>query len=52
MGGKILYIEKDIDENIKYLDLRFKEFGDIVKRKFPVGEYRGTNLYISYKLIF
>ncbi len=43
-----MYIEKDIDENIKYLDLRFKEFGDIVKRKFPIGEHRETNLYISY----
>ncbi|WP_317368766.1 spore germination protein [uncultured Tyzzerella sp.] len=43
-----MHIDKDIDKNINYLDTRFKEFGDLVKRKFPVGENREHNLYISY----
>ena len=44
----MLYIDKNIDENIKYLDTRFNQFGDFIKRKFPVGENRDTNLYICY----
>lgn len=41
-------IQKDIDKNIAYLNERFKDFGDIVKRKFPLGENREITVYISY----
>lgn len=41
-------IQKNIDKNIAYLNERFKDFGDIVKRKFPLGENREITVYISY----
>lgn len=41
-------INKNIDENIKYLENRFKDFGDLIKRKFPIGENKKIDLYISY----
>lgn len=43
-----MQIKKNIDENIKYLDERFKDFGDMVKRKFPVGGKKKVDVYISY----
>lgn len=41
-------ISKNIDENIKYLDYRFEKCVDVIKRKFPIGEERNVNLYITY----
>ena len=41
-------INKNIDKNIEYLENRFKDFGDLIKRKFPIGENRKIDLYISY----
>lgn len=41
-------INKNIEENILYFENRFKDFGDMVKRKFPIGEKNKVNLYISY----
>lgn len=43
-----LKISKNIDENIKYLEYIFKDSGDVVKRKFPIGVNRNTWLYITY----
>lgn len=41
-------ISKNIDDNINYLNTRFSEFGDIVKRKFPMGQPKDTMLFIMY----
>lgn len=41
-------INKNIDENIRYLEKKFKDCSDIVKRKFPIGEDRLVNLFIMY----
>ena len=38
----------NIDKNIEYLNTRFCEFGDFIKRKFPIGEKKDTNLYMCY----
>lgn len=43
-----MIIKKNIDENIKYFETRFKDFGDMVKRKFPIGENKSLSLYVSY----
>lgn len=43
-----MQINKNIDENIRYFETRFKDFGDMVKRKFPIGKNKNLNLYISY----
>lgn len=41
-------IGKNLDENIKYLENLFEDCGDIVKRKFPIGENKNIWLYIMY----
>lgn len=41
-------VKKCLKENIEYLDLIFNECGDIVSRKFPVGEFQELNCYIIY----
>lgn len=43
-----MQVNKNIDENIRYFETRFKDFGDMVKRKFPIGKNKDLNLYISY----
>jgi len=41
-------ISLNIDENITYLEDVFKDCGDIVKRKFPVGVNKDIWLYVIY----
>lgn len=41
-------IKKNIDENIAYLEQRFEDFGDMVKRKFTIGDKVRKDVYISY----
>ncbi len=41
-------IYPNLDENIKYLESVFKDCGDIVKRKLPIGERKNIWIYISY----
>lgn len=41
-------IDRNIDINIKYLEECFKDCGDIIKRKFPVGENKELWLYVMY----
>jgi len=41
-------IDKNLDNNIKYLEDRFADCGDVVKRKFPVGENKNIWCYIIY----
>lgn len=38
----------NLDENIKYLEERFTNIDDVVKRKFPVGDGIKVNLYFMY----
>lgn len=35
-------------ENKKYVEDKFKDWGDIVKREFPVGAHREINVFITY----
>ena len=46
--NKIKKISYDIDENIKYLEGLFENCGDIVKRKFPVGDNKEIWIYLFY----
>lgn len=41
-------INKNLDENIKYLNELFSDCGDIVKRKFPLGYNKNVWLYVIY----
>ena len=38
----------DLDLNIKTFDKIFKDSGDVVSRKFPVGEARRVDIYVLY----
>lgn len=35
-------------ENKKYVEDKFKDWGDIVKREFPVGSHREVKVFIIY----
>lgn len=41
-------ISKVLEENILCMDRFFKDCGDTVKRKFPIGEVEKVNLYVMY----
>lgn len=41
-------LSKNIDENILYINQQFEEFGDFIKRKFPVGEKCQYDLFVGY----
>lgn len=41
-------IEKNLEQNINYLENIFEDCGDIVKRKFPIGVDKNIWLYITY----
>lgn len=41
-------VQTSLQENINYLDLLFNECGDIVSRKFPVGDLQELECYIVY----
>ena len=43
-----LPLSKDLEENIKNLELLFKDCGDFVSRKFPVGIHKEVNMYVAY----
>ncbi|TCT13958.1 spore germination protein [Natranaerovirga pectinivora] len=48
-GHKIIVpFTKDIDENIKTFEMLFEGSGDVVKRKFPIGEKNQFSAYIAY----
>ncbi len=36
------------EDNKKYVEYKFKDLGDIVKREFPVGQSRNINVFIAY----
>ena len=41
-------LSKKLDENIENLELLFKDCGDFVRRKFPVGINKEINVFIGY----
>ncbi|WP_058485861.1 spore germination protein [Defluviitalea phaphyphila] len=41
-------LSKNLDENIKNLEILFKDCGDFVKRKFPIGINKELNMFIGY----
>lgn len=41
-------LSKKLDENIKNLELLFKDCGDFIRRKFPVGAKKKINMFIGY----
>lgn len=41
-------IQKNLEENIKYLEDILADCGDVVKRKFPIGINKDIWLYITY----
>lgn len=41
-------LKKSLDDNIKAFETLFKDCGDLVKRKFPVGKQRRIWAYIAY----
>ncbi len=43
-----MFLKESIDENILLYEEAFRDCGDIVKRKFPVGEKKDLTVYISY----
>lgn len=43
-----MYIDKNINTNIKVLEERFKDWGDIVKRKIPIGPKKDIWIYVIY----
>ncbi|MDR1533104.1 MAG: spore germination protein [Clostridiales bacterium] len=43
-----MLISGELDKNIAYLEKTFKDCGDIVKRKFPVGETRRQWVFVIY----
>jgi len=52
-GGEFLIknkkaVSKNIDDNIQYLEGLFQNCGDVVKRKFPVGENKDIWIYVMY----
>lgn len=41
-------LSKDLEENIKNLEMLFKDCGDFIRRKFPVGIKKDVNMFIAY----
>lgn len=44
----VLPLSKKLDENIERLEEVFHDCGDLVKRKFPIGQDRKIWMYIAY----
>lgn len=41
-------ISEDLQQNIEYLEQRFTNCADIIKKKFAIGTYRGYHCYLMY----
>lgn len=41
-------VSTDINENIKYLENKFLDSGDVAKRKFQIGKDKITDIYVTY----
>ncbi|NLM12128.1 MAG: spore germination protein [Epulopiscium sp.] len=41
-------LSKDLEKNIKNLEMLFKDCGDFVRRKFPVGINKEVNMFVAY----
>lgn len=41
-------LSKDLEENINNLEILFKDCGDFVRRKFPIGINKELNMFIGY----
>lgn len=48
MGDFFMYIDKNINANIKALDEKFKDCGDIVKRRIAIGQKKDIAIYVIY----
>ncbi|NLK22021.1 MAG: spore germination protein [Epulopiscium sp.] len=41
-------LSKNLNENIENLEMLFKDCGDFVRRKFPIGKNKNVNMFIAY----
>lgn len=46
--GDLLMISTNLDKNIKYVDEIFKDWGDIVKRRFEIGPHGKRAAFVCY----
>ncbi len=44
----IIKVSTNLDENIKFLEEKFKDCGDIVKRKIPIGKDLSMGMFVIY----